>query len=177
MNNILRGQVLKGLNNHRTPWLIKRSTLSLHIINYTTWLIKRSKIPNKLHANTNYTWNLLTDASWTTSRTLDTERSIYAIPDASRLALHRAINSRSSSVPCNSTSDSRSILRLALHRARQSNAFLIQQQIRSLTSPRRSSERNSREWPVSLKWLHTDAQTKARRFNAHVAKPLLHIKY
>ena len=66
-----------------------------------------------MHANTNYSRDLLTEASWTTSRSLSTFRSNSASPDASRLALYRAINSRSSSVPCSSTLNSRWNLRFS----------------------------------------------------------------
>jgi hypothetical protein len=142
------------------------------MIHYTTWLIKKSKISNKLHANTNYARDLLNDASWTATPTLDTERSISTILDTSRLNLRRAINSRSSSVPCNSTSNSRSNLQLAFPCARQWNDFLIQRWIWPLTSPSHSSGWNSRECLVRFKWLHADTRADARRSNVSYCKDI-----
>jgi hypothetical protein len=129
------------------------SNWKVYINHYITWLIKRSKIPNKLYANTNYSRDLLTDASWTASRTLDTERSISAIPEASRLALYWAISTRSSSV-CSSTSIHAQLC--ALHYIAWGNQML--------------SGRNSRQCPVRLKWLRTDARADAWHSNASCYK-------
>ena len=118
-----------------------------------------------MHANTNYSRDLLTEASWTASRSLSTLRSNSASPDASRLALYRAINSRSSSVPCSSTLNSRWNLRFSRPSSKHWNALLTQWQIRHLRSPTRSSGQNSRECPVASIWLRTTARAGARRSN------------
>ena len=84
-----------------------------------------------MHTNTNYSRDLLvTEASWTVSRSLSTLRSNSASPDASRLALYRAINSRLSSVPCSSTLNSRWNLRFSRPSSKHWNALLTQRRIR-----------------------------------------------
>jgi hypothetical protein len=135
-----------------------------------TWLIKISKIPNNLHASTNYSWDLLTDASWTTSQNLDTERSISAIPNASRLALCRTINSISSSISCNSTSNSRSNLHLVLRSARQLNAFLIQRWIQPRTSLEDALPTELKRISGALQMIGADIRADARRSNASCCK-------
>ena len=119
-----------------------------------------------MHANTNYSQDLLTEASWTASRSLSTLLSNSASPDASRLALYRAINSRSSSIPCSSTLNSRWNLQFAFPSSKHWNALLTQRRIRTLRNPTRSSGQNSRECPLGSRWLRTDARADARCSNA-----------
>ena len=131
-------------------------------------------------ANTNYSWDLLTNALWTASRSLNTEWSYSIIPNASHLALYRAINSWSSSVPCNSTSNATWNLWLSFATAKQWKTFLIQWQIQPLTSPRRSSGRNSSECLVRFNWLRTCVPPSERTHDSwshHVAKAFLRNKY
>jgi hypothetical protein len=138
---------------------------NVYMIHYTTWLIKRSEMLNKLHANTNYSrdyWSSLVNCR-TNSRhwTVSFYHPRHFAPCiTSRYQLTIIIRTMQLDI------NSRSNLRLAFQSTRQWNAFLIQQWIRPLTSPRRSSWWNSKECPVRFKWLRTDARADARCSNA-----------